>query len=469
MIKEITAFLKIEGNSLLLIQGDPGTGKTILSLEIITQLKDSFDGIYFTSRVDTPSLIAQFPWIKTTIAEDKIIDTTKTYIRRIKKHSRSLAFNTIQDFLQSVYLLLEDLGLEKRKIFVIDSIEAISENLNIPILRLVTGIQDVAANTNSVGILISEKAKHAQVEYLSDGIITLEKKSIKGQIFRRLFIEKLRGVKIENYTYYFTLKDGRFKTFEEFPSFLNTEDIKEVHPVIKDNEGTTLYEKGLFSTGDERLDKIIGGYRRGSFVVFKALGNTTWHSVFNIAGHTIENFLAQNRGVIIISVMGYSPSYFKEMLSKLVGEEKFLKNTRVITLGKRKNISEDWLLCVEPTPEAVLATIEEKYNEFVKRFGNVLILLGIDVLETYFGHTETEKVVMKIISSVKIDGNLAIGMVTTDLKSASKIRRIGDYIFNVFLKNGKLFMYGIYPPTKIINVSLDRSSPHPKTVYIEVV
>jgi KaiC/GvpD/RAD55 family RecA-like ATPase len=57
----VEVLLSRRGYSLLL-KGAPGTGKTILALEIIGLLRDS-NAVYISSRVSPTALYEHFPWL----------------------------------------------------------------------------------------------------------------------------------------------------------------------------------------------------------------------------------------------------------------------------------------------------------------------------------------------------------------------------------------------------------------------
>lgn len=468
MIPEVQKFLETDGNTILLIRGEAGTGKTIFSLELVNFYAKMVPAFYFTSRVDVPSLFGQFPWIRENIGEDLIFDITRSSARRIKKHKLEFSFSTIQEFLQNIYLLLEEAGMEKKKVVVIDSIDALSELFDLPMNKIITGLQDVAINANTKFIVISETVGAKDIEYLSDGVITLIKEYHDNRILRSLIIDKLRGVEVKSSIYFFTLKDGRIMFLENYPMFISAIDVKAKHPIINDREGSRFFERNAFSTGNNDFDKIIKGYQKGSFVVFQVDKTVIWSNILDIVSHTVENFLLQNRGVIIVPTSGFSPIYFRNMFSRLVGPEVFEENCIVFMPGLHESTEYKWLKSVSPTPEDVYNGIMDTYNDFTKRFKEVLVLLGMDFFEAYFGPQQTERIVMKIISIVKIDQNLAIGLVNQDSPITTKLVRMSDYIFNVFSRSGKLFMYGVLPATNILNINLDVSGPHPITRYIEI-
>ena len=469
IIPEVKRFIENSKKSILLINGAAGTGKTIFTLELLKFYSEQkLETIYLSTRVDALSLLSQFSWLKNSLGSKNIIDLTQTQTTRMDHYATSILFDSVQEFTQNIYLLLEERGLDKPKIAAIDSIEALSEIVNEPSKNLYRPVFDLAKNTNTIFILVSEKERNPEASYLSDGVITLKKENIENRYLRSLSIEKLRGVDIRNPIYYFTLKDAHFKYFESYPFTLPMLNITEYHPPISDGEGTPLYKRHMFSTGSQSLDKILGGYQKGSFIVFYSRGDVSWSNVLDIVGHTSENFLVQNGAVLLIPMAGFSPRFFHRQFARLVGKEKFENNCVVLMPDVQTDESTMWLRQLSSKPGLAYEQILSEYTTLSEKYSRVLVLIGFDTLETYFGPQQAEKIATKIISHIKLDQNIVFGLTCDDSQIQKKIKRNSDYLFTVFNREGKLFLYGVHPSTSIINVTVDTSESHPLTHYEEV-
>jgi KaiC/GvpD/RAD55 family RecA-like ATPase len=73
----VDALSKDKGFSLL-IKGAPGTGKTLLALEIV-RMFGSVNAVYLSTRVPKRTLYEQFPWLDA-LEPLNFIDVTKLYI-----------------------------------------------------------------------------------------------------------------------------------------------------------------------------------------------------------------------------------------------------------------------------------------------------------------------------------------------------------------------------------------------------
>ena len=468
IIPEIRRFVEKSKKSVLLINGAAGTGKTILTLELLGAYSKEIDAIYLSTRVDAPSLLSHFPWLSNSLGEKNIIDLTQTQTTRMDHYKSSILFDSVQEFTQNIYLLLEERGLEKPKIAAIDSVEALSEVVNEPTKALYRPMFDLAKNTNTLFILVSERERNPEAEYLSDGVITLKKENIENRYLRSLIIEKLRGTGIKNPIYYFTLKDAHFDYFESYPFTLPMLKIMEYHPPVNDTKGSAFYDHYMFSTGNQSFDKILGGYQKGSFVVFYSIGDVSWSNVLDIVGHTSENFLVQDGAVLLIPMAGFSPNFFHRQFAQLVGKKTFENNCVVLMPDVQTDESTLWLRQLSNKPGLAYEQILTEYTHLSENYSRVLVLIGFDTLETYFGPQQAEKIATKIISHIKLDQNIVFGLTCDDSQIQKKIKRNSDYLFTVFNREGKLFLYGVHPATNVINVTVDMTGPHPLTKYTEV-
>lgn len=142
-------------------------------------------------------------------------------------------------------------------------------------------------------MLVTETAAPSSLEYIVDGVVTLQvKEDDRGRTRRDLRLDKLRGVRIGNRLQPFTLADGQFQVIT--PVELLT---------IQTGTGNGTWDplansKAKFSTGIRDLDRILsGGYNRGSVVHLDLgpdLSRDAW-SVLTLP--TIRNFLSQEMGL----------------------------------------------------------------------------------------------------------------------------------------------------------------------------
>ena len=208
-MKRIKTYIKgfdelIEGGfpigSVNLVSGNPGTGKTIFSMEYLNNgaIKNKEIGIYFTFEEKKESIIEQ--------AEQFGFDFKKL---EEKKLIKIISIGTEDISENSIKEILEIIESTKAKRVVIDSITTLSfitpeqiQNYSINQFTikkfLYFFITKLKENKELTSILISQKDEKTSdnlSKYLCDGVINIEFESMGGDFSRTLIINKMRKTK----------------------------------------------------------------------------------------------------------------------------------------------------------------------------------------------------------------------------------------------------------------------------------
>jgi len=229
---EISRFYTVGSPQNLTVRGPPGAGKTTFALEVL----DRFAGYraFVSTRVPVPSVVRDHPWVDPSRRSG--IDLVETLRFRGGSEVAPLHVGTLRDALQNRASDLVDLStilalpkeLEEGfaahpkvpKLVAIDSWEAWVENLlgptpfavDVPTTRwelersLLERFRDAGAHL----LLIVEREERAQLDYVTDGSIALSVTESDGRAERWIGLQKLRGVRLEEISYPFTLEGGRF-------------------------------------------------------------------------------------------------------------------------------------------------------------------------------------------------------------------------------------------------------------------
>ncbi|MDI6810238.1 MAG: gas vesicle protein GvpD [archaeon] len=349
----------------LLLKGEPGTGKTMLALEIL----DEFGGenaIYLSTRVSLPALYEQFPWLEERTGFG-VVDATKLYIS-------SKAFPRPRSFSDILYTKLTE--EEKPAILVIDSWEAIIEGgkeekrevLEDAITDLV---RHYATEYKMNLILVSETSGTTPLDYMVDGIAELSRISIDYRRGREIVLKKLRGVRIDQHKYGFTLDGGRFRYF---PPFVRRKIEKPRRVEVVPNTATYL------STGCEGIDTIIGGgMMRGTTNLVEYGDDLSLLGYQSIVAHMIINSVQQGVHVVKIPSSGWDERRLRRGILPFVKEEDYLKYFTVIEIRKEEKEARENVKVLKGE------SIEEDFSifaDFISSFKSpVLVIIGTDLLE----------------------------------------------------------------------------------------
>jgi len=189
-------------NSINLLAGDAGTGKTIFSLEYLYNIatKDKKNCIYFTFEEKKESLITQaeqFGWNLKKLEKKK-----KGGLKIIDIGYENISKNTIDD-------ILEIITSTKTTSVVIDSITTlaflapknsqtyVSDENEIKkfIYQFLTRLKNI---TELTSLIISQRdsiASNSVAKYICDGVIEIEYESMGGDYSRSMIIKKMRKTK----------------------------------------------------------------------------------------------------------------------------------------------------------------------------------------------------------------------------------------------------------------------------------
>ncbi len=209
---ELISFLKKDTYSII-IKGNPGTGKTTLCFTILKELKIKTNFSYLTTRVSPKSLFLQHPvmahYFKIKIKELKSTSEKNdniTFVEDARLDEPESLFERITSQLMDA----------RSPLIIIDSWDAVAGFMDKESrLNNERVLQTWLERAGARLILVNEGLDITPLDFLVDGVITLDQHFLNNNEFERtLDIVKLRGTKITNHRYVFSLSDGIFKINE---------------------------------------------------------------------------------------------------------------------------------------------------------------------------------------------------------------------------------------------------------------
>ncbi|MEM3587706.1 MAG: ATPase domain-containing protein, partial [Candidatus Jordarchaeaceae archaeon] len=287
---EIAGLLETGGRSFR-IKGSVGTGKTTLALEIAGIMSSKGEVFYLSTRVSPEQLFAQFPWLKECLEEKNILDAKRYYIGP-NTYGVGREYTDQPEFLKAINEKIQ--SSERRPVtIIIDSLEALKTNLHISQgdTILETILLELSEKTATNILFVSESSEESILDYLVDGVVRLEKEIMDGKLIRKMYLEKVRGEKLKQPYYLFTLSNGRFTYFDP-----------ELFPRIQYLAGKEPEKKrrGLSPTSISELDNVFrGGLRKGTLnllEIMSGVGTEYFYFIYPI----IWSFVKKRLPVLVL-------------------------------------------------------------------------------------------------------------------------------------------------------------------------
>lgn len=415
---ELSQFLKT-GHTLL-IKGDAGTGKTILALEILQYL-EPVDCIYFSTRTPPSILYENYLWLKHKIVlgpeEIQFLETHQENPERLLNRLRDQLLKTERPFL------------------VVDTWDAIAKEMDYKEqLRIAKGIIMTTYGTNGRTILVEETKETSFLDFLVDGVMILTSMDIYGESeagrvyedrlerrsAREIELKKLKGTRISNKRYAFTLEGGRFRSFPPFYEDLSVRPAKFADPA--DNR---------ISSGIPDLDRITGGFEKGSFNLFEVEHGVDMRYL-QILSQIAWNAIMNRKGIIMIPSIGeiYPPELLKEVISYRPHANNFESEIKLM-----KEIA------------------EKKFDSEQLKNGLVL-LIGFDTLLNRHGTDTALTLVDALTNYAQENKTTIIGTMKRGMRFLEYVTHMADshFVFKDF--NNALVIYGMRPKTGLFAVDM---------------
>jgi len=438
----------------LLIKGKAGTGKTTLSLEILKYAKNP---IYVSTRVSPEFLYDQYPWVKEFLPATNIYDATQTYFPAMPsaqtKRFQIFKYNDVPNFIEIVF---EHFQQEEEPTLVIDSWDAVigykyPETFQEE--KFSNLITELVRKTNIKLVLVAENPAISFLDYIVDGLIVNHDLRIENRRVRTTELKKLRGIRINQPYYSYTLEGGHFRSFPKYQFQLPSILLK---PTILNDP-----HKEFISTGIPDLDNFLkGGYKKRSTNLFE-VANGVGEGFLNFLFPLIINHLSLKRGIVAVLPEGYSTDFFLKFLAQFV-EQDILDN-HIISFERQKEkekgkagsvirlLKEDMATTFQDIERAALDLKE-------KGIKPILYYCSINKLINMYRESEIIKALSDCVAHLKAgqeDILVLSGMEGHPI--INKISFLADIHLKLCLLNKALAIYTVQPESEFQLVTNDTS------------
>ena len=453
MMSLILNFLDVPGQ-VLLIEGAPGTGKTSLALEILSQM-DNTHKVYASSRVSPSRLRQHFPWL------DEVIDSMSG------RTARGSWLDELHDIRStepdSVLNRVLRLKHSRRKaVLVLDSWEGAVRNTKEEGRNMLESALLSELDESKVSIVIvTETEKHDHLDYLVDGIASLSQSELEGRRTRLLELKKLRGFKVSTLRGLFTLEKGRFTLLPPGPEN-GVHGTPERSALISHNENT-------YSTGIPDLDRIIGGgAEKGALLLIDVDSNVPPHWMRLLLNIIRTNFVNQGGTCIILPTGGYSSENVADALRPLVGSAALDERVRIAAYS-RNATQKEWRVQLSGQLQEDLRTFARIWAPMARNTAGTLVSVSLDRLVAVYGDDLALPGFTEIAEGIRDAGALQICTSSLPTKVRQDTLRNADYHLKVQNEGGSLLVYGIKPFTPAYAAKSDYEKGYPTMSLVPVV
>ncbi|MGA7923659.1 MAG: gas vesicle protein GvpD P-loop domain-containing protein [Thermoplasmata archaeon] len=492
---EVVNFLSGKGGRSLIIKGGAGTGKTTFGLELLEKLGKPRQSYYLSTRIGDEALYRQFPWLKSTEMRARILDAGKMFLESIGARGRSpppelpeseqkkvaAARDLMRTFneehgpptrvdrthltallkrnpmpeVENIYNLVER-ALPEKSLLVIDSLEGVTHKYGLEMEEFVMALQkDLVEGSNTDVVMILEKPEAGGIEYLVDGLISIQREELDERRVRHVRLEKLRATNISRPRYAVTLMGGRFSALGVGIS----NHVERPPPQWQPSNDPDKF----YSTGIPDFDALLGGgFRRGSFNAFEADVNVGIDDYYMLFTPTFLNFLAHSRGVLAVLAAGESPGKLRDTLIRHVPAHVFDSRVRIADYAANES-EEAYVVAMARygREEALRSMTQAEKAAGGPERKPFIEYMAFDTLESLMGDQAAIRLYFHGVQRAKLVGNLGIGLLKPGLLASSEILNMMDTYFRIINIDNAPCIYGIRPRTTIYALSYDEEKGAP--------
>ena len=441
---EIRQFFSSQFGKSLVVKGKPGTGKTTFVFEILHELCPSGNCIYISPRIDKSSSYGKFPWIEGD-------------------------FNNNEDFLRMLASRIKAIweSSDSKPMIAVDSIDSLSiattrsahwEENKFELERL---LLDFSRKVNADIVMITEQTDIGSLDYLVDGVVSVEALEMAGSDIRKIHLLKLRGVGMSQSRYLFTLHKGVFTSFEQFRFSYPGNTI--VPSPVTDPAHSKI------STGSLDFDEILGGgYQKGSFNLFE-ITSGVGDSFYSILLPTFINHLNMGRAMLSIPTEGTSVETEKRMISPFTNGDNFPKQFKGFEIRDQKGRAPPYVEAFSGNVYKDMEIFYQSKHEMMRQYGSPLLdYIGLDSMEYSYGWENIGAVIGQIASVTKTTENVVVAVAKHGQKITDSVAHMATTHWKFENVDKTLVMYGIVPKTGMYVAQLDFGSGYPQVRLVPI-
>jgi KaiC/GvpD/RAD55 family RecA-like ATPase len=450
MVCELVDYLNQKGRTLL-IKGLPGTGKTTLALHLLGRVGHG-EGVYFSSRVSDESMRRQFTGLNRILAEKNFVDTR---------------LGLAETFLEQVF----DAFRRRPPIVVLDSWDAYAKKIGeVERLKTEEVLITLASASDSSLVFVGESVDNSNIDFLVDAIVEMRTSEVDGRLIREMVTQKLRGKPIWRNHELISLHDAKIHTMPVY----RRPDYTKANITLREDR------KEFFTLGDDQLDQLFGGLRRGSMLLIELSDDAPYELAESIGMACVLNQLAQDRRAIIVPPMGVNPILFLRKYESVLPWPTLKDRVRILLFEQLSGVdvpslSEDQ--SSGPVSQISVDNVKDLAQSIFKvwggakkrsKDGGVIGFVDVSQFETMFATKMDYLIELTAVSISRLSllGDSIIFVSREDSQLKQKIHSVSDTHVKITMKHGVGLIYGVKPYTPIYGLNQSENPVKPAVTPI---
>lgn len=419
--QELLDFLVRPGPASLLIRGDSGTGKSLLSLSLL----NLFNGrrTLLTARPADSDVMARHSGATSRYGAVEVISSDRPD-PRVPTGNRPDDGSAAGDFPVSVAyprffeLALRALGSAPPALVVFDSWEALASDPDgmpngdagtvPPRVELERKLFSAWAKSSAHLVVVSTDRDRGQLDYLADATCTLELSELDERPLRLLRFSKLRGRSGRSMEYPFTVSEGHFRCFAIAPHGYPLQS----HRTDPDPEPTSL----TMWPGSREFAAVFGRLPPGGLTLIEADRAVPLDVVRMLTVPMIASAIASHAVVIIAPPPSLTPEELWKPFSDSISPEAFAEQVFAVVTTGPKDTGPLWTGAIHsseapgPMGFRFVPPQEPSPSGAAHRGGPEAFAAQLPDLEGFIGRSRQNHA--RSLSIGYAEGNLAIGRAT---------------------------------------------------------
>jgi KaiC/GvpD/RAD55 family RecA-like ATPase len=422
----------------LLVKGFAGTGKTTLALTILNVLGIKNNFFYISTRLSPKQLFQYYPWLKDFIQQSKPKGTSLARDHEAMSSFEDARLDEPESLFERITNQLMDI---KSPIIIIDSWDAIASFMDREArLNNERVLQTWRERAGAKLIFISEQPADTTLDFLVDGIVELKQSYYNNVKMRQIFLQKLRGTRINRPSYLYTLENSIFHSLTPY-QLMNFEPRKRGAINVRE-----LSTGDSIRSGYPLLDASLGsGFPRKGVVLLELDSHVNMRIAMIFLQRIVSNFVLSGNPVLLQAVNCMEPSSILRFFetSMPAGKKNLFK--KIMTTGK--NQSSDQLL-------AALLKMKQRHHDRL-----LLNIMWTDAIQSLYGTRKARSGIKNLLSRIMTHADLSIAVLT---HSQDDILELVSEVSNVHLRflmiNDTLFLQSLVPSSNLYSLIFDRQS-----------